>query len=320
MISRPDFEKKQILFVFTSQGEKISFSNDNVVVKDKNGKIKHQSTCYRLFLLFIIGETSITSGLIQRAKKFKYTIFLMNRNMKLYEVIGHRLEGNTLLHEKQYSYQGLEVGKRILVNKIDNQRRALLTIRNRAETVNKAADKLKLYSKRIQNETLELQELLGVEGLAARAYFRQIFGCFEWKGRQPRIKRDYLNATLDIGYTILFNIIDALLNTFGFDTYRGVLHREFYMRKSLVCDLIEPFRPLVDLQIRKSINLGQCKLDDFEKYGERYVLKWKESPKYISFLAKPFIDNKLAMFDYIQQYYRCVMRMKDIDEYPMFYI
>lgn len=92
MISRPDFEKKQILFVFTSQGEKISFSNDNVVVKDKNGKIKHQSTCYRLFLLFIIGETSITSGLIQRAKKFKFTIFLMNRNMKLYEVIGHRLE------------------------------------------------------------------------------------------------------------------------------------------------------------------------------------------------------------------------------------
>ena len=43
MLNASDFSKKQIIFLFTNQGEKLSFSNDNVIVKDKEGKIKHQS-------------------------------------------------------------------------------------------------------------------------------------------------------------------------------------------------------------------------------------------------------------------------------------
>ena len=54
MMSTRDFECKQIAFVFTSKGEKISFKNDNLLILDEEGKVKHQSTCYRLFLLFII--------------------------------------------------------------------------------------------------------------------------------------------------------------------------------------------------------------------------------------------------------------------------
>lgn len=63
MLSISDFQKKQIIFLITSQGDKLSFSNDNVVVKDKNGTIKHQSTCYRLFMICVIGNISITSRL-----------------------------------------------------------------------------------------------------------------------------------------------------------------------------------------------------------------------------------------------------------------
>ena len=35
MLNANDFSKKQILFLITSQGEKLSFLNDNIVVKDK---------------------------------------------------------------------------------------------------------------------------------------------------------------------------------------------------------------------------------------------------------------------------------------------
>ena len=59
--------------------------------------------------------------------------------------------------------------------------------------------------------------------------------------------------TLDIGYTMLFNIVDAMLQIYGFDTYYGVFHRCFYMRKSLVCDIMEPMRPIIDYEIRKAI-------------------------------------------------------------------
>ena len=73
-------------------------------------------------------------------------------------------------------------------------------------------------------------------------------------------------------HTMLFNIVDAILQVYGFDTYYGVFHKCFYMRKSLVCDLMEPIRPVVDYQVRKSINLGQCKENDFEVINNILVL------------------------------------------------
>ena len=42
MLSANDFKKKQVIFLMTNIGDKLSFSNDNVIVKDKEGKIKFQ--------------------------------------------------------------------------------------------------------------------------------------------------------------------------------------------------------------------------------------------------------------------------------------
>ena len=39
MINAPEFEKKQIIFAMLMDGEKISFSNDNIVIKKKDGSI-----------------------------------------------------------------------------------------------------------------------------------------------------------------------------------------------------------------------------------------------------------------------------------------
>lgn len=55
MLSLPEMKKKQIVFVFSNEGDKLSFSNDNIVVKDKEGKIKHQSTCYNCLWLLLLG-------------------------------------------------------------------------------------------------------------------------------------------------------------------------------------------------------------------------------------------------------------------------
>lgn len=91
MLNANDFNKKQIIFLIPKDGDKLTFSNDNIVVKDKNGKIKYQSTCYRLFMLCIVGNVSITSGLIQRSKKFGFSICLMTTSFKVYEVMGARM-------------------------------------------------------------------------------------------------------------------------------------------------------------------------------------------------------------------------------------
>ena len=63
-------------------------------------------------------------------------------------------------------------------------------------------------------------------GSAARVYFPRVFSNVNWKGK-PRIKNDYINTTLDIGYLMLFNIVDAILQVYGFDTYYGVFLNTF---------------------------------------------------------------------------------------------
>ena len=39
MLNANDFKKKQIIFLFTNEGDKLSFLNDNIIVKNKEGEI-----------------------------------------------------------------------------------------------------------------------------------------------------------------------------------------------------------------------------------------------------------------------------------------
>lgn len=317
MLSCMDFKKKQILFLFTNQGDKLSFSNDNVIIKNKEGKIKYQSTCYRLFMLCVVGDISITSGLIKRSKKFKFSICLMTSTFKLYEIIGARMEGNTLLRTHQYQYNQYDIGRKIEQNKISNQMSALKKIRTKTQNIQEGILLLDEMKNRLDSET-DYLKIMGIEGNAARIYFPRIFDNINWKGRKPRIKCDYVNVTLDIGYSMIFNLVDAILCVYGFDTYYGVFHKCFYMRKSLVCDLMEPMRPIIDYAVRKAINLGKCKEEHFEKMGNRWVLKWKNNPMYVEFLMEAILEYKDDIFTYIQNYYRYFMKMKSVEELPIF--
>lgn len=47
------------------------------------------------------------------------------------------------------------------------------------------------------------------------------------------------------------------------------------MRKSLVCDIMEPFRPIIDWRVRIGINLRQFKEDDFVKINNQWHLDYK---------------------------------------------
>lgn len=294
----------------------MSFSNDNLVVKTVDGKVKFQITCYRLFIIFAVGHCSITSVLLQKAKKFGFFIALMTAGFRLYGLVGAEKDGNTLLKRKQYLYEGLDIAKHVIKNKIYNQRSLLKSVRNKSDSVKEAISTMTKYLEKV-NGINSLSELMAYEGLSSKIYFRNHFNNIVWNGRQPRIKRDMVNSTLDIGYTILFTFVESLLSSYGFDTFCGVMHRQFYMRKSLVCDLVEPFRPIVDHAVKKAINLKQIQQNDFIVINNQYRLKWECSAKYIKILMMPIIDSKNGIFLYIQGYYRAFMKGLPADEFPV---
>lgn len=75
----------------------------------------------------------------------------------------------------------------------------------------------------------------------------------------------------------------------------------------------------LDYDIRKAVNLGQCKIDDFEQFDQRWVLKYKKNPDYIQFLMNSILEYKDDIFLYIQKYYRFFMKDR-AGEVPVFEI
>ena len=318
MMSTRDFEHKQIAFVFSNRGEKISFKNDNIIVSDSEGKTKHQSTCYRLFALFVCGDYCVTTGLLERSKKFGFTIVFMTATLRVTMILPSKAEGNVLLRKKQYAYEETDIAAWVISNKIRNQNFLLKKMRKKTDDERRVIADLERYEKDVLNPGLSVQEIMGIEGVSAKQYFKTLFAAYNWKSRQPRVKNDIANTLLDIGYTILFSIVNALLEMYGFDVYKGILHTQFFHRKSLVCDLEEPFRPIVDAAILKAMNLGQVSEKDFWKNQQQYILPWKNSQKYISLILEAIMAYKNEIFIYLQSYYRAFMRDKPAKQFPVF--
>ncbi|MCR5823176.1 MAG: type V CRISPR-associated endonuclease Cas1 [Lachnospiraceae bacterium] len=319
MLEVADFSKKQIIVYMPPKGDKISYRNDNIIISDSDGKIKYQITCYRIFALIVVGDCSVTTGIIRRARKFGFSICFMTYSFRLYSVIGAGLEGNFYLHEKQYSYTGTEIASFLMINKIKNQRETLNMIRRKNPYIKEGIGMLDGYLETlIGGCNLDRNTILGIEGSASKVYFARMFAELGWKGRKPRVKPDYINSLLDIGYTVLFEFIDCLLNVFGFDVYKGVYHTCFYMRKSLVCDIMEPFRPIVDWRIKKGIALQQFKKEDFFELNGQWQLEYKKSSEYISVFMNDILENKDYVFRYVRDYYRSFMKGKDPLHYKMF--
>lgn len=317
MLDINDFNKKQIIFMFANRGDSVQFRNDNILIRDAEKKIKLQVTCYRVILLVIVGHTTITTGLIQRCRKFGFKIALMTPGFRLYQIIGNDYEGNTLLRLHQYQYDSLGIAKHLTHNKLYNQRQLLMEIRSKTAMQKNAIKYMDTYLDTLA-ECTSLEQLMGYEGSAAKVYFENYFDNVEWKGRKPRIKNDMINAILDLGYSMLFTFVELLLSLYGFDLYYGVMHRCFYMRKSLVCDLVEPFRVIIDKQTKKSIALRQFKEEDFNIRNFRYELKWEKSPDYVTIFLEAILCEKEEIFRYIRDYYRCFMKQKDASAFPVY--
>lgn len=320
MMSWPDFAYKQIIVhQIKNRGEKIRFHADNIVILDAEGKVLLQHTCHRLFALFIIGEISMTSVLLKNSVKYGFPIVLMNCGLRVVAKFNCAAEGNTLLRRRQYEVgeRALTIAKELIRQKIANQM-ALIKELRRLSADNLAAIN---YLRSIDvNCADDIHALMGIEGNASRVFFESYFSPLGWKRREPRCKRDIYNVLLDIGYTFIFQFVESMLSLYGFDLYCGVLHTFFYQRKSLVCDMVEPFRCIVDQRIRKAHNLGQIDEDDFSFRNGMYMLEWRNQEKYTRLFLKDILSRKEEIFKYCQQYYRWFMREGTMGAFPVFKI
>jgi CRISPR-associated protein Cas1 len=131
------------------------------------------------------------------------------------------------------------------------------------------------------------EELLGIEGNAARLYFGAFDGLLkvgdgaaspegfrlDFEGRNRRPPRDPVNALLSLGYSMLTKDLTIACYAVGFDPMMGFYHQPRFGRPALALDLMEPFRPLiVDSAVINAINTRMVTASDFLRSGDAVVL------------------------------------------------
>jgi len=117
------------------------------------------------------------------------------------------------------------------------------------------ADRLNAYAQRVRSG-----DSGRIESQAAAFYFPRLFGT----GFQRNQER-WINAALDYGYAMLRGTIARGLVAHGLLPSLGLFHASEQNAFNLADDLIEPFRPLVDLYVTQNRNPDNSGLTPADK-------------------------------------------------------
>lgn len=103
-----------------------------------------------------------------------------------------------------------------------------------------------------------------LEAQASAYYFPLLFGKTFLRGDEG-----WINAALNYGYAVIRGAIARGLVAHGLHPSVGLFHRSEQNAFNLADDLIEPFRPLVDLHVAQDLRLGkhESELQPLDKAG-----------------------------------------------------
>jgi len=197
--------------------------------------------------------------------------------------LGHK---NVLLRVRQHATaaqagDSLSIARRMAEGKILNQRTLLR--RNHSAPDRRLIATLAMHARQTRSAKAT-DQLMGIEGMAARLYFGALPALFkgagEWAarkfaegGRNRRPPKDEVNAVLSFVYALLVRDCNLAATIVGFDPFVGFLHAPHYGRPSLALDLAEEFRPLVGDSVTLSVfNQGEVSEKDFVRRARGVAL------------------------------------------------
>jgi CRISPR-associated protein Cas1 len=103
---------------------------------------------------------------------------------------------------------------------------------------------------------------------------------------------DPVNAALNYGYGFLEGEVRKAINSVGLEPSVGFLHdvSDYQTKQSLVYDLEEPFRWLVDLSVVHAFESGKLELHGFYFTGDdyRYRFETKAKQRFIDLIRERF--------------------------------
>lgn len=322
----------------TTQGLKVGRCDETIEIKEEH-KLIETVRLKDISHIALFGNIQITTQAIQALCEADIPITYFSTGGWFYGITrGHSIK-NVFLRIKQFQVAAdeqecLKIARKMIFAKIRNQRTMLM--RNHSEPPQDVIKKLKVLS----DEVLKIQnveELLGMEGIAANLYFENFGGLikindkiasvvedveqistkentdnepmtFDFKNRNRRPPRDPTNALLSLAYSLLTKDCTIAALSVGFDPYVGFYHRPRYGRPALALDLMEEFRPLIaESAVITAINNRVITIKDFVRAGKSVNLT-PEGRKKFFYVYEQRINTLIThpVFDYKVTYRRAL--------------
>lgn len=188
------------------------------------------------------------------------------------------------LRRKQYIFsvhlKAMDWASNIILQKIAGQTTNLAYLKDRkssiATNIEKALKEISNQKSRVlrsENEDLATakKNLLFVEAFTASRYW-QLIGLklpepWSFANRIKKNPSDPFNASVNYLYGMLRNQVETSVLSMGLDPALGIIHRDGYKMPSLIFDLMEPFRPIVDRVLIDGILSGEFRGEILEDAG-----------------------------------------------------
>jgi CRISPR-associated protein Cas1 len=267
-----------------AQGIRVGKSGDVLQVREKDD-LKQEVRIGEICQVNLIGNIQVSTQAIQALCEAGKPVCYFSQGGWFYGITTGLNSKNVFLRRSQFrlaeeEWFQLALARKLVAGKIRNQRTMLQ--RNHLEPNREALLGLKQMVDQSEGAT-SLQQLLGIEGNAARVYFGEFAGMikldehgnkdssqfhFDFAGRNRRPPHDAVNALLSLGYSLLAKDLTIACYAVGFDPYIGFYHEPRFGRPALALDLMEPFRALIaDSAVLTAINTRMVTPRDFVQAG-----------------------------------------------------
>lgn len=278
----------RVAFVSSKIG---SFGVENRVLKIADKKIPLRL----LDMVVITDEVEVNSKNILKLSRASVAVLFISKDSKTFSLTLPQFAKNSDLKQMQFEATAhrVEIAKKIVWLKFESH---LLSL----NSLDLEMDASGYF--RMTESAKSVDELLGVEGMFAKAYFSRYFGLFPrnltkgYRSKNPPL--DPINAMLSFVYTILYHTMTAKLYMEGFEPSISYLHTPFRSHYALSSDLLELHRGEVNNFVAWLFLDRKFGLNDFSDKNGIYLKSesrgrlWSELSPFMKKLEKDIGGTK----------------------------
>ena len=229
--------------LYVEESDNLSLYLDNVKVK--RGTVELTIPLSDLAIIVIDNyKLTLTVNLLNACSNRNIPVILCGDNHHPLNIVlplsGHFNASKIFLDQLQWKDELKAVFWKIYIKqKIKNQLHVLKNVKPESQ------DAMTILTSYIEEVTD--YDSTNREGLAAKVYFRALFG-----PSFSRQKDDTINACLNYGYSIIRSIISKVIVAKGLNQQLGIFHKGPTNSFNLSDDIIEIFRPVIDMFVYKN--------------------------------------------------------------------